>query len=502
MCRYILYDFMLIYKICTLKIEERRKWMTSTLVRDVSTAMNDFMPKSASSPASGKADFKAIWNQQTGEHKSNGLEQKVEPEAANIPKTKNSLENKQDIGQVTGHSPNIDAEEEPLSQEDLERIMEVLNGSVVNFLPQVAEELQISEEELSYVLEELGMEPMDLLKPENLTNLLIAVEGDGDAMSLLTNEDLYQTLQNLTNQLEQLMNENSEELGIPKEQLPIVFEEVLQQISRESVVMPEKLQENNVVTNEVPVEEVKEVEEYNISDEIEPQVNLDKGKVITVTKTDTQQAEVHVSTTPSESSVGSNINKQDQKDSATSSHSEQQQGSLFTQNAIDNLVKPNVAQVNEAIFSEVDTEVIMKQIMDYMKIQVKPEFSTLEMQLHPESLGTLQVQLSSKQGAVTAQFVTQNEAVKVALEGQIVQLRENFEQQGVKVDAIEVTVQSHEFERNLEHGRQQQQDTPDQKVRRRKLDLSALNDVEELTQEDQLATEIMAANGSTVDYTV
>ena len=342
MYRYILYDFILIYKICTLKIKERRKWMTSTLVRDVSTAINDFMPQNASSPTSGKADFKEIWNQQTGEHKNSGLEQKVKPEATNIPKTKNSLESKQDIGHVTENSLYIDAEKEPFSQEDLEVIMEVLNTSVINFLPQVAEELQISEEELSYALEELGMEPMDLLKPENLTNLLLAIEGDGDAMSLLTNEDLYQTLQNLTNQLGQLMNENAEKLGIPKEQLPIVFEEVLQQMPKESA-MPETLPINNVISNEVLVEKVETVEvmeiveNYSIPDEIEPQTNQDNGKVITYAKTDIQQAETHVTTvTPSDGSTGSNT--QEQKDSATSSHSEQQQSSLFTQNVIENQI--------------------------------------------------------------------------------------------------------------------------------------------------------------------
>ncbi len=469
--------------------------MTSTLVRDVGIALNDVTSKNASLSTSGKADFRAIWNQQTKDHKNNGLEQKIETQTSITPKTTNSLESKQDLGQVTKHSPNVDAEKEPLSQEDLETIMEVLNTSAMNFLPQVAAELQISEEELNYALEELGLEPMDLLQPENLTNLLLELQGEGDAMSLLTNEDLYQTLQNLTDQLGELMNGNVEELGIPKEQLPIVFEEILQQKAKDPD-MSEKLQMGNDLPEEVILENV---EEYNVPTKVETQPqrsNESKEGVIDYSKTDAQQTEVHVAPTP----AGSNT--QNQKDSATSSHSEHQHSNVFAQNVVDNLMKPDIALVSETMFSEVDTEVIMKQIMDYMKIQVKPGVSTLEMQLHPESLGTLQVQISSKQGTVTAQFVTQNETIKAAIEGQIVQLKENFEQQGVKVDAVEVTVQSHEFERNLEHGRQREQEAPDKKVRRKKIDLTALTDVDELTEEEQITAEIMTANGSTVDYTV
>lgn len=74
--------------------------------------------------------------------------------------------------------------------------------------------------------------------------------------------------------------------------------------------------------------------------------------------------------------------------------------------------------------AETDTENIMRQIMDYMKIQVKADTSNLEMQLHPASLGTVQVQIASKGGAVTANFIAQNETVKAALESQMVQLIE------------------------------------------------------------------------------
>ena len=137
-----------------------------------------------------------------------------------------------------------------------------------------------------------------------------------------------------------------------------------------------------------------------------------------------------------------------------------------------------------------------------MKLQVKPDVSDVEMQLHPQSLGTLQIHVASKGGVLTANFVTQNETVKAALESQMVQLQESFEEQGIKVNAIEVTVQTHEFERNQEQGRGDgRNQEPTRKSRVRRINLNDLTISEEMEQEDALAADMMAAGGNTVDYT-
>lgn len=71
----------------------------------------------------------------------------------------------------------------------------------------------------------------------------------------------------------------------------------------------------------------------------------------------------------------------------------------------------------------------------------------MEMQLNPENLGKVYVNISSKEGVIHAQLAASNEAVRAALETQVADLRQNLNQAGVKVDAVEVTVASHEFER-------------------------------------------------------
>ncbi|MGN0376022.1 MAG: flagellar hook-length control protein FliK, partial [Suilimivivens sp.] len=148
---------------------------------------------------------------------------------------------------------------------------------------------------------------------------------------------------------------------------------------------------------------------------------------------------------------------------------------------------------------------IMDQILDYMKIQLKPEMEQLEMQLHPESLGTLHVQLTSKGGEVTAQFQVQNESVKAAIESQISILKDTLREQGVKVEAVEVTVESHAFESNLWQGQEREEGNAYQGSRKspRRINLNVLEEgfEEEADEEELLAAEIMKANGGTVDYT-
>ena len=86
-------------------------------------------------------------------------------------------------------------------------------------------------------------------------------------------------------------------------------------------------------------------------------------------------------------------------------------------------------------------------------------------------------------------------------------LKQNFEQQGIKVEAVEVTVASHAFERNLDSNQNGagEEQTPEKKKSGRRITLTELmSDVEEenLSDEDRIVAEMMKQNGNTVDYTV
>ncbi len=130
-----------------------------------------------------------------------------------------------------------------------------------------------------------------------------------------------------------------------------------------------------------------------------------------------------------------------------------------------------------------------------------------QMQLNPENLGKVYVNISSKEGVIHAQLAASNEAVRAALETQVADLRQNLNQAGVKVDAVEVTVASHEFEKNLEQNQESEKQQGERQQeqsggRRRNLNLSSLDGLSGLmTEEETLAAQMMRENGNSMDVT-
>ena len=369
---------------------------------------------------------------------------------------------------------NLTGTQEKSDAKDLEKVQEVLGTIVQNLIGQIKETFSVSEEELQGVMDELGMTETDLMDPAQLNELLMAVSGAEDSFALLTDEELYGNVKSILDLQKDLTGQAQEELQLT----------------------PEKWQDavTKVVTEE-PVITV-EVEDHatDAAERLQSDVELP-----TVEQEPEEKIQAPVQNTQEEKT----------KDSGNRHESQTagQQGNLLLQNLKEENFLSGLQQASQTEGTQTtDTQDIMRQIMDYMKVSVKADSSDLEMQLHPQSLGTLHVQVASKNGVVTANFITQNETVKAALESQMVQLKESFAEQGVKVEAIEVTVQTHSFEQNLEQGRGNQSDQESgagvsrRRTRRINLNTAFVED-EPQTEEDRIAADIMSANGNTVDFT-
>ena len=162
---------------------------------------------------------------------------------------------------------------------------------------------------------------------------------------------------------------------------------------------------------------------------------------------------------------------------------------------------------SETSYISVDTMDLLEQVAEQIRVNVSQGTSSMEMQLNPENLGKVYVNISSKEGMIHAQLAASNEAVRAALETQVADLRQNLNQAGVKVDAIEVTVASHEFEKNLEQNQENEKQQGERQQeqsggRRRNLNLSSLDGVSGLmTEEETLAAQMMRENGNSMDVT-
>ena len=323
-------------------------------------------------------------------------------------------------------------------------------------------------------MDELGMTETDLMDPVQLNELLMSVSGAEDSFALLTDEELYGNVKSILDLQKDLTGQAQEELQLTPEKWQDAVTKVVT--------------EEPVITVEVE-EHATDAAERSQSDVELPTVEQEPEEKIQAPVQNTQEEKTKDSGNRHESQTAG------------------QQGNLLLQNLKEENFLSGLQQASQTEGTQTtDTQDIMRQIMDYMKVSVKADSSDLEMQLHPQSLGTLHVQVASKNGVVTANFITQNETVKAALESQMVQLKESFAEQGVKVEAIEVTVQTHPFEQNLEQGRGNQSDQESgagvSRRRTRRINLNtAFAEDEPQTEEDRIAADIMSANGNTVDFT-
>lgn len=64
---------------------------------------------------------------------------------------------------------------------------------------------------------------------------------------------------------------------------------------------------------------------------------------------------------------------------------------------------------------QVDVASIIRQISEFTKVNAGNDVTTLQMQLNPEHLGKLYLELSAREGNVSARIMAQNETVKEVL---------------------------------------------------------------------------------------
>lgn len=470
--------------------------MTSSPVKGVNSLMNYTSAKGTGKSGEDLAgNFTDVFSKASGQQQSMILQNdnavqgssKVSVNSAD----KKGLENKavskpNDKGSKT---QNIRTDKQ--TKDEIQKAGEELAGKV-------AEELGVSVEEVENAMEMLGLTMADLLNQDNLTQLVLTITG-GDMLSLVTDEGLYASLQNLLGAQKDIWNQLQETLAVSPEELADIMNQIK---AGEQSADGEHLQD---ITQEGQQEIPDGQKDYTVTVEkngevTEVSVKVDGEKETAGAEVTTQEAQIS-----GEKKVKASAGKEDGGKKDTSSHGDNTQNNLLLENLLNrnNTVK-EAAFSNTAAANTADTQEIMNQIMDYMKIQVKADLTQMEIQLHPASLGTVNINISSKEGVITAQFLTQNEAVKAAIESQIVQLKSSFEEQGLKVEAVEVTVESHQFERNLSgesNARQQSQDEKKKGGRKINLNELSLEEEPEMDEAEQLAVEMMSAGGNTVDYT-
>ena len=368
---------------------------------------------------------------------------------------------------------------------------------------QVAKELGVSEEDVKAALESLGISVFDLGNANQMSALFTEILGMSDSMQIVTNGDLFASLTSLTQTVDDVIQSLQEELQIP-------LEEVLVQLNEQTLEQGEPAVNQDVMDADSGMETEPGVEKMvaQTTDaifEVEAKESADTKMSDTVQAKEVVVTNQAASTEISQDSASSELqNKESESQDGKQNLNQNQNTFSVYADQGQNVVVEGVETQNVS-YSMVND--IMEQIGDYVKMNVTADVKQMEIQLSPANLGQVHINIASKNGMITAQITAENEMVKTAIETQVVQLKERVEGQGVKIEAVEVTVASHEFERNLDQNNENREAREEvKKTISRKWNLSELNgdflEEEEFTDSEQVELDMMKLTGNQLNYMV
>ena len=315
-----------------------------------------------------------------------------------------------------------------------ENVSEKLEEAGNKVLDKIKENFGLSDEELAEAMEMLGLTLTDLLVPNNITKLIVEATGNQDAMSIVTDSDLSAALMDTMSFLDEQLTEVSGELDMPVEDLKELINDVALSSDLEEHVASET---GDVQSQDYIDEDGRPVASQTESSEHETMQDVVARK-LTVNK-DAGAADDSLKNGNDNSKHSEESSKADNEPHASFEHITGQISSTFE-------------TAFEAVDSHINPVDVVNQVVNSIKLNNFSELKSIEIQLNPQNLGKVNLMVSVREGVITAQISTENEQVKRALEGQLSTLRENIEQQGIKVEAVEITVQTNAFEANQQFG--------------------------------------------------
>lgn len=449
----------------------------------------------------------------------------------------NSQQNNPVTFQVSDSASNKTAEYEKLSTKD-DRIpkvtgktgdadMQKVDQAVEEFAKEVQQEVKellgVDDAQLEAAMKELGLTYQDLMDPVNLANLVMNLTGEEDQLGLLMNADFQELMQNV----EVLSKNLLQELGMTPQEAAEVFTQLEQNVAQITEEVPQQVQE--VTDTQAEVLQVQQTDDVQATEQKSQVTGMtdtnaataeaveSDGNVQNVEEPVSQEVRVENDQTASqqegqqEEAPENSMTTED--DASLLQQNDTTEKSIFTEHTFQQTVQtirtdnitaaPTTAAPRNVVFNTLD---VIRQVSEFTRVMYQGDTTSMEMQLNPENLGKIYVQVTAKEGVVTAHLAVQNEIVKEALENQTIQLRENMNQQGIKVEAVEVTIASHEFERNLEQNQQgsaqDEQREQASKSPRRNISMNQLDEMSGLmSEEEMLVAKIMRDNGNSVDFT-
>lgn len=477
--------------------------MTSTGIANIlmSTATVANAKQTSAKDASG-GDFRQMMQMQ----KSSAIAPQVVQSAGNAGKIERApqMENKRSDVSL--------AKQDDKGMTQTKNIKDKTDAFAKDVKDAIKDELDVTDEQIEKAMEDLGLQFLDLTDQSNLAALVTKLSGSEDSASLLVSDAFPQIVLKVND----LAGGLQEDLGISMEDLQQMAELATTDVEKagttDNLHEPAKATEGTEET----MQKTEDVKDTVVAEEATEQVEIPTEETIEPTKTDETDELVTAGSKDVTTEKQTDQGQEDATDQDTDAFLKQQTKTeihptqdltpMQAESPITEFASHMEPTVELPTGESVSVQSIIDQIVEASRTTMDGDKTTVEMLLHPEGLGKVLMEVTEENGQVKAHIYTQNEQVKEALENQMFQLKEQMNQSQTKVQSVEISVGTHEFERNLEAGQQnQEQGQEGQNQRPKKMRNLNMNDLDDLqglmTQEEELVTKMMRDQGNTVNYT-
>ena len=433
--------------------------------------------------------------QAMGDAKGNSVNTEADyPKAQPATGTRNLNSNKHSVKEEKADTQNEDAGKpgkmEAATKETVKKADDIKED--------IKETMDVTDEDIKEAMETLGLTMQDVFDPDSLKDLLMELSGTEDSLELLTNADLYEGMQGILNEASEIAAGITEEFGITEDDFAALldddqlFSQVIGEMEGSGLEKTAfgPIEENAAFRAEAPeiAPDKKGMDENPRGERVNVQVNREG---------DISEAPIN-----SKTETFGNISRTEQSEF----NNENNMAGMTRQVTVTVNELGDVVETVESFTSSFsEAEDILSQVTETIKLNVSEDTTSMEMQLHPASLGTVNMQISSQNGVVTAHLLVQNEAVKAALETQLVQLQETFEEQGKTVEAVEVSVANYDLDRGMNQNANDQEREQALRMgraarRRLRLDDIEDEDIEGLEEDERIAADMMRRQGNSLDF--
>ncbi len=402
-------------------------------------------------------------------------------------------DNKTETGKASGEKQDVVKADKTEAKSE---VKEAAGEALEEVKQIVMDKLGLTDEEFERLLSELGLNIADLLMPQNMAQLLATVT-DNEVTDILTDSALSEELTDIMTDISQVVNTAANEQKMPVNDFIGEMNTVASEPAFEVNALDEEANSGMMQSDKPSVSVRADAQVQTATVTIDPE----SGKQVKITSEDGKITDESVSFTglkPENEQYAQTQNSGFDAKSDDKGANEQSIASQVTNNltqAVENVL--SVGEDFAASYTTVSATEIVEQVINQIKVSVTAETQSMELQLNPENLGKIALNVETKNGVVTATITATSEAARAAIADQVSVLRENLNNQGLKVEAVEVTLASPDFNPNYNGNNEQQQNNSAPGRRR----FAGPDTPSEEEIDEALEREMMAANGNSVNFT-